>query len=189
MLRMTILLPLAAPEPPPLAPLPTAPPPPPPPPPAPREEAVFVPPPAPQYQRIQDDLAGIGAEVEPLGDFIAIRLGEELQFGSGGATLGTDITPIIAPIAAALNAEPGAIIVEGHSDNIPLSGFGRFRTNEALSEARAQAVADVLTPMLDDPSRVSVVGIGPARPLSFENTPAARNLNRRVEILLTREQR
>lgn len=120
------------------------------------------------------------------GDFIVIRLGDALSFGSGAPTLDST-SPILIRIAQVLDAERGPIIVEGHSDNIPLSGRGRYKTNEALSEARASAVRDVLAPLLSDPSRLSVIGVGPSKPLDAANTPEARAKNRRVDILLPKE--
>ena len=159
----------------------------------PAPEPVALAPVVSQKDRITEMLAqrqdSPSVAVETLGDYIVIRLGEELRFGSGGATVLGDLTPVLTPIAQMLNAEPGAIIVEGHSDNIPLSGVGVYKTNEALSAARAQAVADVLGPLLEDSARLSVLGVGPSRPLSLEDSAAARELNRRVEILLTREGR
>ncbi len=158
-------------------------------PPAPKPLAIEETPASPEpslFEQMQTGLEATSAQVETLGDFIVIRLGEELQFGSGSPDLNTELTSIVAPIAEVLDSKPGRIVIEGHSDNIPLSGFGLYKTNEALSEARAQVVADALAPLLSDPSRVTVIGVGPARPLSRENTPEARDLNRRVEILLSR---
>ena len=88
-----------------------------------------------------------------------------------------------------INEEPGPVVIEGHSDNIPLSGRGKFKTNEALSEARAETVRALLTPHLSDPARMTVEGVGPAKPLDTANTKEARAKNRRVEILLQKEQR
>lgn len=126
--------------------------------------------------------------VEEVGDFIAVRLDEALRFGSGSSDLTTDITGLGQRIAEVLEQEPGDILVEGHSDNIPLRGTGRYKTNEALSEARAGTVRDLLAPHLSAPARMSVVGVGPAKPLDAANTAEARAKNRRVEILLRKEQ-
>lgn len=112
-----------------------------------------------------------------------------MRFRSGSADLTTDLTDLGKRIADVLEAEPGDIVIEGHSDNIGLRGTGRYKTNEALSEARAGAVRDLLEPHLSDPTRITVVGVGPAKPLDTANTKAARAKNRRVEILLRKEQR
>lgn len=144
-----------------------------------------------QIERIQsllsDEISQGLTTIEDEGDFITIRLGDALSFGPGAPTLQTT-SPVLSRIAQVLEGERGVIIVEGHSDNIPLSGRGRYKTNEALSEARAEAVREVLAPFLSDPSRLSSIGVGPSKPLDIANTPAARAKNRRVDILLRKEQ-
>jgi len=155
------------------------------------EVVVYEAPPTAQVDRIRallSDEIGQGlTTVQEEGDFITIRLGDTLTFAPGAPTLKSK-SPILSRIAAVLEAEPGGIIIEGHSDNIPLSGRGRYKTNEALSEARAATVRDVLAPLLSDPSRMSVVGVGPSKPLDTADTPQARAKNRRVDILLRKEQ-
>ena len=155
------------------------------------EVVVYEAPPTGQSDRIKNQLNDLISQglttVQEEGDFIAIRLGDARSFGSGAPTLDSE-SPLLARIAAVLETEPGGIIVEGHSDNIPLNGRGQFKTNEALSEARAAAVADVLAPYLTEPTRLSVIGGGPSKPLDTANTPEARAKNRRVDILLRKEQ-
>ena len=156
-----------------------------------RQLVIYEAPPTGQVDRIRNQLSDVIEQglttVQEEGDFIAIRLGSALSFGSGAPTLDSQ-SPLLARIASVLEVEPGGIIIEGHSDNIPLSGRGRYKTNEALSEARATAVRDVLAPYLSDPSRMTVVGVGPSKPLDPANTPEARAKNRRVDILLRKEQ-
>ena len=159
---------------------------------APAVVEVYEAPPTGQLDRVKEQLApevaaGLTTVTEE-GDFVAIRLGPALEFGAGAANL-TSESPIIARIASVLDAEQGAIIVEGHSDNIPLSGRGRYKTNEELSAARAAAVRDVLAQYLSDPSRMSVFGAGASKPLDRANTREARTRNRRVDILLIKEER
>ncbi|QUJ78121.1 type IVB secretion system protein IcmH/DotU [Sulfitobacter albidus] len=146
-----------------------------------------------QLERIREKLApeieAGSVAVTDAADAIAVRLGDALRFGSGSADLTNDLTALATRIGEVLEAEPGEIVIEGHSDNIPLRGTGRYKTNEALSEARANTVRDLLVPHLSDPGRLSVVGVGPAKPLNTDNTAAARAQNRRVEILLRKEER
>lgn len=131
--------------------------------------------------------AGVATLVDQ-GDYIIIRLGSILQFKAGLAELRTTENMLIKRIADSLNLEPGDIIIEGHSDNIPPSGAGRYKTNKALSQARAANVRDVLSPYLSNPARISAIGVGSNKPLDNANTPAARSKNRRVDILLRKQQ-
>lgn len=71
------------------------------------------------------------------------------------------------------------IRVEGHTDN-----RGAVATNQALSEARAQAVRDYLVSQGIDPERLEAVGYGDSRPIAPNLTARGRELNRRVEFIV-----
>jgi len=75
--------------------------------------------------------------------------------------------------------------VDGHTDNIPLSGTGRFRDNWELSSARAVAVVKFLIENGVPAERLVAAGFGEFQPLDPENTPEARSRNRRIELKLT----
>jgi chemotaxis protein MotB len=78
------------------------------------------------------------------------------------------------------------IRVDGHTDNIPLSGGGAFRDNWALSQARALSVVRFMQFELGfPPERMAATGFGEYRPVSLEDTPEARAQNRRIELKLT----
>ncbi|WP_417273655.1 type IVB secretion system protein IcmH/DotU [Celeribacter halophilus] len=144
-----------------------------------------------QLDRIREALAPEIEEgaltVAEKGDYIMIRVGDVLRFRSGSADLSSDFSALAQSIAQTLDHEPGGIVIEGHSDSVPLRGTGRYRTNEELSEARAATVRDVLAQSLGDPSRMSVVGVGPNDPIDTSGTREAQARNRRVEILLQQE--
>lgn len=144
-----------------------------------------------QLMRIRDALSQrINAgevEIEPTSDFILVRVGQVLQFDSGLATLRTEFSDLADDIATALEPEVGPIRIIGYTDNIPPSGLGLYKSNEELSEARAQAVADIVAPFLSDPTRIAVEGLGPVNPVADNETREGRALNRRVEIMIQRE--
>ena len=125
--------------------------------------------------------------VNTKGEYIAIRMAS-LKFRSGRETLAQNVQPLIEKIASTLEQEPGDIVIEGHSDITRLSGTGRFTSNEKLSEARAQTVHDLLAPLLSDQTRLSVTGLGPIEPINTARTKAAYAQNRRVEVLIRKEQ-
>ena len=96
--------------------------------------------------------------------------------------------PVIDKIREVLVTIPGMISVEGHTDDIPVSG-GRFRSNWTLSSARAAAFAEELfvAPEMDE-SRFQIVGHADTQPLVANDSPEARERNRRVEIIILRKQ-
>ena len=99
-----------------------------------------------------------------------------------------EFEPVAERIAAALETEPGPIKVVGHTDNVKPSGTGRFKSNFDLSVARAKAVQDVMAPAISDPARFIVEGKGEHEPIADNSTDEGRAQNRRVEIMIPREE-
>ena len=75
--------------------------------------------------------------------------------------------------------------VDGHTDNVPLSGSGRYRDNWELSSARATSVVKFLIENGVPADRLVAAGFGEYQPLDPEDTPEARAKNRRIELKLT----
>jgi chemotaxis protein MotB len=123
-------------------------------------------------------------EVETQGKKIIIRIRENGAFRSGSDYIEDRFLPVIDKIREVLVTLPGRISVEGHTDNIPTQG-GRFRSNWALSSARAAAFAQELfiAPEMRQ-ERFQVVGHGDVRPLVPNLDAESRAKNRRVEIII-----
>ncbi|MEO9336453.1 peptidoglycan -binding protein [Mesorhizobium sp. SB112] len=75
--------------------------------------------------------------------------------------------------------------VDGHTDDTPLSGSGRYRDNWELSSARSTSVVKYLIENGVPANRLVAAGFGEYQPLDPSNTPEARNRNRRIELKLT----
>jgi chemotaxis protein MotB len=75
--------------------------------------------------------------------------------------------------------------VDGHTDNIPLSGTGRYRDNWELSSARSTSVVKFLIENGVPANRLVAAGFGEFQPLDAADTPEARDKNRRIELKLT----
>jgi chemotaxis protein MotB len=75
--------------------------------------------------------------------------------------------------------------VDGHTDNVPLSGTGRYRDNWELSSARATSVVKFLIENGVPANRLVAAGFGEFQPLDETDTPEARAKNRRIELKLT----
>ncbi|WP_342077307.1 type IVB secretion system protein IcmH/DotU [Yoonia sp. SS1-5] len=118
----------------------------------------FVPPAGDESQleritdALSDQIAEGAVEVGTKGDFIFIRVGNALLFNSGSVDVKPEFQAVAGPILNVLNAERGPVRVVGFTDSIPLSGRGRFRTNQELSVARAEGVAAILRDGLSAPS-------------------------------------
>ncbi|WP_037077087.1 peptidoglycan -binding protein [Neorhizobium vignae] len=75
--------------------------------------------------------------------------------------------------------------VDGHTDNSPLTGSGRYRDNWELSSARATSVVKYLISRGVPANRLVAAGFGEFQPLAQGDTPDARSQNRRIELKLT----
>ena len=121
-------------------------------------------------------------DVETDGPTIIIKIRERGSFTSGSADLDPGFLPTLDTIGTALGEISGEIVVEGHTDNIPINSV-KFPSNFALSAGRAVSVTSVF---LNDPNismdRLSLRGYGEVRPEDTNATRAGRARNRRVEI-------
>jgi len=114
---------------------------------------------------------------------IVLSLQENILFDPGEAKIKKDFSHVLDSIATAIASCPNDILIMGHTDNIP-SHSKTYESNWELSSYRALSILEYF---LKDkglqPSRFSVGGYGPARPLYPNDTPKNRALNRRVEII------
>jgi chemotaxis protein MotB len=138
---------------------------------------------------------------EVLGDRPGVRIvgdrfvfSSEVLFQPGSADLAPEGASQIAGVAATL-AEVAAQIppeidwivrVDGHTDNVPLSGEGQFRDNWELSQGRALSVVRYMQDQLGfPPDRMAATGFGEYQPVATGDSPEARAQNRRIELKLT----
>jgi outer membrane protein OmpA-like peptidoglycan-associated protein len=105
----------------------------------------------------------------------------DLLFPTGRASLSTATREKLAKVAGVLLPYPGVrVSVEGHAD-----ATGRAAFNQRLSLLRAQAVRDYLLRQGLAPEAVTAKGFGSALAQASNETPAGRQQNRRVELVLT----
>jgi type VI secretion system protein ImpK len=143
-----------------------------------------------QLERIRAALATeIGAQqvdVNANAANIVIRIGTFASFQSGEAKVLDSFKQVAAKIGAALEKEPGYIKVIGHTDNVRLA-TAKFESNFALSLERAQAVSRLLADVVKGRDRLLVEGKGADAPIASNETNEGRSRNRRVEILIPRD--
>ena len=118
----------------------------------------------------------------------------EVLFQQGAADLATEGQDQIAQVVNTLqrvvpDIPPGLnwiSRVDGHTDDVPLSGPGDVHDNWELSQARALSVVRYMTDVLGfPPDRVAAAGFGQYQPVAAGETAEARALNRRIELKLT----
>lgn len=118
----------------------------------------------------------------------------EVLFDPGSADLLFEGRRQIASVVRTLDEVRGnipseidwIIRVDGHTDNVPLSGGGGFADNWELSQARALSVVRFMQDELGfPPDRMAATGFGEYRPVATGDTEADRAQNRRIELKLT----
>lgn len=127
-------------------------------------------------------------KIEKEEEGIRITIQSPILFDSGKADLRSEASPVLDELISILKESPHTVVVEGHTDNVPIN-TARFPSNWELSTARAISVARRL---FQDgnllPGRFTVAGYGEFHPVSSNKTPEGRQENRRVEILLKSDQ-
>lgn len=116
---------------------------------------------------------------------VRLVLTEGVLFGSGQADLKEPARKILAPITVELKKIPNNIIIEGHTDNMPVKG-GKYSSNWELSMARAYSVLEFFTAQGIDSRRLAGMGYGENQPAGDNTTVEGRARNRRIEISLTK---
>lgn len=133
---------------------------------------------------LSKEIAAGVLEIETAGRKITLRIKEHGTFGSGAADLSTEFKPVLKIIRQQLRDIEGGIVVEGHTDDDPIA-TQRFRSNWALSSARAVSVAHGLfeDPEIDQ-QRFTIAGYAETRPLVSNANRAGKARNRRVEVIV-----
>lgn len=115
---------------------------------------------------------------------VSLLLKDTVLFEAGKADLLPDSIPVLNKISSLVSKMPNKVIVEGHTDNLPINTY-KYESNWELSTFRATNVLKyfVETKKLT-PARFSAEGCGEYRPLYPNNSPENRAKNRRVNVLI-----
>jgi chemotaxis protein MotB len=120
---------------------------------------------------------------------LTVNVVDKILFDSGKAALKPAGIKVLQQIGDILNsAVDKNIQVEGHTDNVPISGglAARYPSNWELSTARATTVLHFLQDKVGvSGERLSAVGYGEYQPISSNATAGGRAENRRIQIVLT----
>ena len=126
------------------------------------------------------------AKVEINTTRIKISLANPVLYEIGSAELKPKAVSTLKEIVKYLQGLDASVIVEGHTDNIPIRG-GKYRSNWELSAARAFSVIRYFIDSGIKPERLSTCGYGEYRPVAPNDTEENRAKNRRIEINIIRE--
>jgi chemotaxis protein MotB len=142
------------------------------------------------FGRLREILAS-REDVRVVGDRFVFQ--SEVLFPSGGNELNPAGQEQMSKLAEAINELSREIPeeinwvlrVDGHTDNVPLSGTGRYADNWELSTARATSVVKYLIANGVPANRLVAAGFGEFQPIADGDSDEARATNRRIELKLT----
>ena len=126
-------------------------------------------------------------QVRQYKNMLAVDLAGQIFFDSGRATLKPGGKDVLKKVGEALKGYQNKVIrVVGHTDNVPVAKSlqDMFPTNWELSVARATNVVRFLQEVGIPPERMVPSGRGEYDPVATNDTPAGRQKNRRIEIML-----
>jgi chemotaxis protein MotB len=130
---------------------------------------------------------GQGLTVEIKNGKVYVSLEESLLFASGSTNVDSRGVNALRQLATVLASNPDInVLIEGHTDDVPLRPGSAIRDNWDLSVLRATAIVRILLQNSNiDPQRLTAAGRGEFMPIDPAKTPQARQKNRRTEIILT----
>lgn len=119
---------------------------------------------------------------------LVITFLDEVLFDIGKADLKPEMLPVLDSLAEVLGTINNSVRIEGHTCDLPIH-TDRFPSNWELSAARAIAVLRYLVEEKDiSPQKLIAVGYGQYRPLVPNLDEEHRRKNRRVEIVILRDE-
>ncbi len=130
---------------------------------------------------------GQGLSVYEKDGMVYVSLEEQLLFQTGSTIVDPEGVRALNDLALVLEKNPEIdIMIEGHTDDVPVNPNPRMRDNWDLSVLRATSIVRILLDGTSiDPTRLTVSGKGEYMPVDPGTTPEARRKNRRTEIILS----
>jgi chemotaxis protein MotB len=147
----------------------------------------------------KEKLSGMQGEIETLigkkglGDKVAVeftqgqlilKMGDAILFENGQAVLRPEARVVLGEIGVLFLKSDSHILIEGHTDDVPIKG-GLYPSNWELSSARASSVVRFLEELGVNSDRFSVMGYNKFQPVVPNTSVKNRSQNRRVVLKLT----
>ncbi len=145
---------------------------------------------SPWYEELAHNLKMVSNSEAPViarEDRLQMALPDNVLFSPGEGELREQDQLVLHALASALKRVPYTVLVEGHTDNIPLAPGSRYASNWELSMSRAMSVVNYLVQYEGlSPHRMGVAAFGEFHPRFANDTPEHRSANRRIEISILR---
>ncbi len=137
--------------------------------------------------RALTDFEGKGLTVEQRDGKVYVSMENKLLFSSGSWAVGTEGRRAVQQLGGVLADNPDiAVLIEGHTDNVPYKGSGQLTGNWDLSTKRATAIVNILRENNNiHPENLTAAGRGEFAPVATNDSATGKAKNRRIEVILT----
>lgn len=141
-------------------------------------------------KKVSDALLGFeneGLTVTQKNGKVYVSLEEQLLFKSGSTIVDPKGVSALKQLSGVLEQNPDInIMIEGHTDDVPVKTGSAFKDNWDLSSLRATSIVRILLEGSSiNPQRFTTAGRSQYQPVDAAKTPEARQKNRRTEIILS----
>ena len=133
------------------------------------------------------DFEGKGLTVEQRDGKVYVSMENKLLFSSGSWAVGSEGRRAVKQLGSVLGDNPDiAVLIEGHTDNVPYSGNGTLSDNWDLSTKRATSIVNILRENNNiNPGNLTAAGRGEFAPIASNDNAQGKAKNRRIEVILT----
>ena len=130
---------------------------------------------------------GKGLTVEQRNGKVYVSMENKLLFSSGSWAVGSEGRRAVEQLGEVLAQNPDiAVLIEGHTDDVPYNGSGALKDNWDLSTKRATSIVQILEENEGiDVENLTAAGRGEYAPIATNETAEGRAKNRRIEVILT----
>ena len=130
---------------------------------------------------------GKGLTVEQRNGKVYVSMENKLLFKSGSWSVGSDGRKAIVQLGKVLGENPEiAVLIEGHTDNVPFSSGGQISGNWDLSTKRATSIIAILSENdAINLENLTAAGRSEYAPIATNETSEGKAKNRRIEVVLT----
>ncbi len=130
---------------------------------------------------------GKGLSVEQRDGKVYVSMENKLLFDSGSWAVNSEGKKAVQQLGTVLAQNPDiAVLIEGHTDNVPYGGSGQLKDNWDLSTKRATSIVQILRENAKiDPQNLTAAGRGEYAPVASNDSEVGKAKNRRIEVILT----
>ncbi len=135
---------------------------------------------------LQSEVSAGRVQIEQLRDGLHVKLAQEILFPPGSADLSRDGEKVLGKVAGRLKEIPHKIEVQGHTDDVPISGrlAEHYPSNWELAGARAAIVTRLLVKVGIPAQRLMATSYADSQPVASNGSAEGRARNRRIELRL-----